>query len=473
MRRFFFTLSPVYVVSSLLLVSCISSIFLSHIANAASTPTVSSSLKIGDPSSTPSCSDDDVTLNWANFMQPHTSSPDMGYQASVDYIHNFYSYSQSSITDFVTKFMNNINSNASDGVPHGWGVAQGSYGGDTVKIYVFNQNTQLNVNTDGSISTTDGSQIDTLEIMKNSGWSCGYQYHGTGSSDYSSSSSISGTDIFILNAIKINYPSDYSGPELPSSYTPPSMETPIINFTVNDKKIDAWYGGGLSNVDNTCVSFTWNLYKTSDSSTVVNTQSFQNTVEHFRFTVTGDDSYSLLLGPSVPSPCNLHPDPSIIWQPSIVQIKIDGSSYSGSTYNSDCTLSATGANCVTKSTVQVCIDSSDHDFVSTANCKLQAAFNIGLINPSIESFKAIFTSFTVPDNPSCTLDIPNVTVSGHIFPMSSYPSQICSSAAQLRTAFPIAPTMVNFFFALLNLFLIVQLINRLADLNHNDMIEGV
>lgn len=473
MRRFFFTLSPVYVVSSLLLVSCISSIFLSHTANASSDygVTTVNKLSIGGSSCSPV---QDVTLNWSNFMQPHTSpSPDMGYQASVDYSHNFYSYSQSSITDFVNSFMTNLNSTASDGVSHGWAVSQGTYSGNSIIIWVFNKDATLTLNADGSITTDDHSQVKSLEIFKNSGWSCGYQYRGNGSSDYSTSYSINEKGLFILNAKSITYPSDYSGSQIPSTYTPPSMETPIINFTVNDKKIDAWYGGGLTNVDNTCVLFTWNLYKTSDPSTVVNTQSFQNTVEHFRFTVTGDDSYSLLLGPSVPSPCNLHPDPSIIWQPSIVQIKIDGSSYSGSTYNSDCSLSATGANCVTKSTEQVCIDSSGHDFVSTANCKLQAAFNIGLINPSIESFKAIFTSFTVPDNPSCSLDIPNVTVSGHVFPMSSYPSQICSSAAQLRTAFPIAPTMVNFFFALLNLFLIVQLINRLADLNHNDMIEGV
>lgn len=126
----------------------------------------------------------------------------------------------------------------------------------------------------------------------------------------------------------------------------------------------------------------------------------------------------------------------------------------------------------------VCDDAASNcdyysDIFQKTVCIVQKQLSVGVINPSINSFKAIVSSVIVSDSPSCSIPLPDVSISGRTLPFSELGPSACAQAANFRAVFPVAVVLINFVFAFLILLSVVGIVNRITDNNRHNLVEGI
>lgn len=267
----------------------------------------------------------------------------------------------------------------------------------------------------------------------------------------------------------VEYPAGYTGLAVKDSYQAPQIDTisPEIEYTVNNKKVTLKYKDNIQH--QSCPVMNWSYSKQPDP-TALDSQFDKDPDDPYEVEVAEYGKHIFIADLHVPTPCAPFPaDPQVV--PMLLTLDIDGSSFTGSTADLVCTPNGTDYNgCLPEESISC---NEQDSFMDTMTCRFNKSVNMGLINPSINEFKNLFTSFTVSD-PTCDIPVQNVALMpGHSFPLSDYSDYACTSAAQFRQAFPIAPILLNFFLAMVVLTMIVRIINRLLDHKHNDIIEGV
>lgn len=115
------------------------------------------------------------------------------------------------------------------------------------------------------------------------------------------------------------------------------------------------------------------------------------------------------------------------------------------------------------------------NFMESINCTFNKNINKGILNPSINAFKNIIRSFNISDTPVCGFNLPDANITtNRIFPMSDLPSSICTSGDTFRSNFPIFKTLINFSFALTNLYLLITIYNKALRIGDDDnVIDGI
>lgn len=304
--------------------------------------------------------------------------------------------------------------------------------------------------------------------------------------------------VYMNGDIDVEYPEDYTGtPLVPGDPGDKDTIRPQFTYQVDNKRIRAHdYNLDLpqftpdEGYSFEGFSVEWGLTKCEeydpdtgictgteliDYSIKLQDQDYEYTVEeygHYRLRATYmvQQCYRYPGYPDTPDHCfyvDLGTEFSNLdFTPTTKYLNIDGSSYSGDTKNEVCDVSG-----FCQPPEQICY--AQEDFFSKMTCRMERQMNFGLLNPSINAFKGLLTNMTVPNNPECHVPLSDVQVQGHTFPLSQYSSAACGHAATFRNHFPIVPILLNFLLAMLVLYLLVQIINRLMDDKQNHIIEGV
>lgn len=272
-----------------------------------------------------------------------------------------------------------------------------------------------------------------------------------------------GYQIFMAN-VNVEYPDGYEGDILPDSYAPPVQTDPLIDWWLTDKLVfSARYLDNLG-IDNT--AWTWKIFPADDNFQITGDPIYTSDeiqgINMFTYTFAEKGKYIARASFRIPAP-GLPPPPEVRTTLDI-QLNVDGYYQRGGTNHcQDGICNVPVIECAIQPT-----------YLDRLNCKVEQMFNFGLLNPSLIAFRSLLSSFVVPTSPNCSIPLPNVQITpGRVFPLSSYSSIVCTRAEQLRNKFPIAPIVVNFALAMLLLWMIVKIINRILDNNKHDLIEGV
>lgn len=274
------------------------------------------------------------------------------------------------------------------------------------------------------------------------------------------------------NTFPINYPTGYAG-------TKPGEQKidkfPPIKYEVHGKDLYVDYTGenciDNPNVPGQCAPFklVYGVYSTDDTKqTNLNPKTLEYSDE-YTYTVPSFGNYNLVIGyVSKGVPYTNLPD-AYNYIGTAILLNFDGGDYVGQT----------DATCSTSDGIHSCVSnqlncSQLDGFFNQIQCKVNRSFKTGIINPSIGALKQLFLSFIVPTNPTCSIPIGDVQLAPNKkFPLAQYSTIACQKAAMIRSAFPIAPIIVNFVLAFGLLALIVRLINRLTTPNETQIIEGI
>lgn len=440
------------------------------------------------------CAVQDWTTTWSD-RSNWLSAWDAGYYGS-----NF----TNGINDFFDALEDNVaNGNPnSSGDTSGWAVSQGDYewsGGaheKTITVWIFDPNATLTsdvsdanymYSSNNSYSTHgfsgSGFYAMTISLNPNAGcrlqmndgsFSTGGQYstgktntmtsYGKGYASPTTANSDWGW--FFIATDNINY-NGHSG-TIPSVNGPKDDKHPDFTYTVNDKDMTAHYTGPSCivnpEVEGQCVPFKL-FWSTTNGSDVSDSKDLAFGSD-YTFTYPHNDTYSVFVK-YIPLGVPYAGLPEIYsYSTAQAQFIVDGTDFTGDTT----TCSVTGDYCVA-STVVDC--TTIENFFDQITCKMKNQFNVGLINPSINAFKTLFSSMVVPDSPTCGITMANAVISGQTFNVSSFGTAICTKTATIRSAFPILPVIINFVFAIALLYLIVRLINSLTKPDQHDIIVGV
>jgi|GEM_PF-2034332 len=276
-------------------------------------------------------------------------------------------------------------------------------------------------------------------------------------------------EVLFIYLKSINYPSDYEG-DTPHEIVTIPPEKPEFGYNIaDDGTLRAQY---LQNIKQHPPHYlNWEL-KSSNSSwseiDVVASKHNEDPRQIFQVNSLTPGYYLLRVSLDYTAPF-LPPSDAQVY-PKSVTFKIDYTSGEwtvGSTQRNDCTEAGV---CVASATDCSLLN----DIFHKMNCAMQQQLDIGVINPSITAFKDLFISVIVPDVPECSVPLPNFTViPGKVIPIGQLSSKICSSAQQIRSAFPVIPILGNFSLALALFFLIGRLINKLTDKQQNELVGGV
>lgn len=273
----------------------------------------------------------------------------------------------------------------------------------------------------------------------------------------------SGSPIF-LSTFPVTYPDGYSGEMIPDTYAPAVPTDPLIDWWLTDKLVfSARY---LNNLGIANTAWTWKIFPADDNFQItgdpIHTSDEIQGINMFTYTFAEKGKYIARASFRIPAP-GLPPPPEVRTTLDI-QLNVDGYYQRGGTNHcQDGICNVPVIECAIQPT-----------YLDRLNCKVEQMFNFGLLNPSLIAFRSLLSSFVVPTSPNCSIPLPNVQITpGRVFPLSSYSSIVCTRAEQLRNKFPIAPIVVNFALAMLLLWMIVRIINRILDNNKHDLIEGV
>ncbi len=149
-----------------------------------------------------------------------------------------------------------------------------------------------------------------------------------------------------------------------------------------------------------------------------------------------------------------------------IALDVDGKSQIFDTVNMVCTV---GGLCVPPA--QIC--HNQPNFMASANCRLQSALGIGLLNPSLTAFKKLLSGIIVPAQPNCSIPLQDIRVSSKTIPVSTFGPKVCASTATMHQGFPIIRILINAVFALAILSFIIYRVNKLLDNRKNDILEQV
>lgn len=282
-----------------------------------------------------------------------------------------------------------------------------------------------------------------------------------------------------VNTFPVVYPSGYQGALIPGALAQePTDYAPRGSYHMEGLKLT----GGWCVFDqpdcnlpivNAPLILNWKI-KDSDGNVITSATGqisedrsvFTPELANFTYDFQQFGDYTIEAEWSVPIPYITPSDQT--WNKTILKIRVDGSTYTSGFDQQDCDNKGV---CSSKTVIEC--NSTTQTFYNYATCKYNELLNIGFLNPSINKFKNIFTAFIVPNNPSCSLALPNVAVTpSKNFPLSSYSAQMCSSSAQFRASFPIVPALLNFFFAISTFYLVARMINNLTDNGSHDVIVG-
>tara|TARA_Y100000114_G_scaffold157125_1_gene187219 strand:+ start:985 stop:2430 length:1446 start_codon:yes stop_codon:yes gene_type:complete len=145
---------------------------------------------------------------------------------------------------------------------------------------------------------------------------------------------------------------------------------------------------------------------------------------------------------------------------------IDGSSYTVDTKELVCT---DVGYC--QEAENICYEQPD--FVSRLQCEFSKQMKVGIINPSLQSVKALLTSLTVSDDPQCVIPLSDVTYSGQTIPLSTFDDSACSFTEDVHSAIPLLSVVTNFILAFSLFGMVIAIVNKLTDEKNHNMIEGL
>lgn len=268
----------------------------------------------------------------------------------------------------------------------------------------------------------------------------------------------------------VTYPAGYTGSPIRDSVTtePTPTISPELEYIVQNKKVTLKYKDNIQH--QSCPVMNWTTYKQDDEETPVDQKLDQPPQNDYTFTVNEYGKYIFIADLHVPVPCAPFPDDYEV-VPTLITLDVDGSSFEGNNSDLICEVRPDGyMGCVTPDATSCNLEET---FIEQMSCRFNKSVSMGLINPTINAFKDVLSSFIVV-SPTCQIIIQDVAIlPGQSFPLSDYSGYACDSAAEFREAFPIAPILLNFFLAITQLYLVVMMINRLLNHEKNDIIEGV
>lgn len=276
----------------------------------------------------------------------------------------------------------------------------------------------------------------------------------------------------LLSTYPVTYPSGYAGAEVPDTISSKPTLNPPFSYNVTDKVVTARYTGPscIEDPDNegVCVPFKL-LWNTNNGDGIVNEGDDTKYLEYgqeYTFTYPENGTYGLFLTyvekgvPYAPLPEYYE------YTVSQAAFEIDGTSFQG---NLDtCTVS--DGYCIVN-TIVYCDDITNW-FEQTA-CKVSNTFDTGLINPSLNAFKSLFTAMVVPSTPTCGFTLATANIGGQTFDPSSLGTTVCTRMGQIHDGFPILSILVNFSLAIAVLYLVVGIFNKLTKPDDHDLIVGV
>lgn len=222
--------------SGLLLFSSVSSALLFAVsANAATyNINITQSLKLRGNSPAGDCgAEEEWNISWSEFMSTSTSVPN-SYKNTWNYQSN-YDNARASQDAFAQRFHDNL---AAGG---GWAVGHQKTGyaggGQAISIYLFDPDAQLSVQ-NGFVRVDSGNNLQMHSFAYNPNANCRWQDLDYGSP---TNNNVINADadrpLLLVASDNVTYPSDYTGPQIPSSFTPkPDFYVPYL-LNVDDKKV--------------------------------------------------------------------------------------------------------------------------------------------------------------------------------------------------------------------------------------------
>lgn len=303
---------------------------------------------------------------------------------------------------------------------------------------------------------------------------------------------------YVANVSNINYPDNYEGD---SVKTRPGAEIvrPRFTYDVVDRNVTATHmprASALPTYPNDPYSIEWFVHKCTDWDDNDNScDNYDDTKLHYEITPSGGTTtftvpdyghYKISAGylvggchrypswPATPDYCYYtapentddyeYTTTAMMWN-------IDGTSFSGDTADDSLICDVSG---FCEPPPFNCADVYSNNFVLRLSCSMQQDMNFGIVNPSLFAIKDLMQSMTVPNNPQCSIPLSNVSLfPGYTFPLASYSSVACAKSAELRNALPIVSVFINFTLAMLSIWMVVRIINKLFDHNDHNIIEGV
>lgn len=295
---------------------------------------------------------------------------------------------------------------------------------------------------------------------------CGYDYEQQYISTTANTNNVLGgvgAWIYFTN-YKITYPNAYEG-EIPPTEPGNGGTYPEFGYTINsanDIVVNYLRNLDLAITGNTGYTWRYQMFKAdpdyNKQGAVIDTK-YLPLVAPYNYHFDQHGQYLLEIDLQVAPPAALRPEIKKI----TLKLNVNGQFYGGST--KDC---EDGVCQPPETTCDVYLGS-----IERMTCVFNRTVNIGVLNPTINAFKGIFTSVTVPENPQCVIPISDINISGKTFPLSDFDNNACSATQRMHDAFPIMSVLVNFGIALSTFYLIGRLINKLTDNNDHKIVEGV
>lgn len=272
---------------------------------------------------------------------------------------------------------------------------------------------------------------------------------------------------FLTYNMPINYPTGFEGEEIRDSWSPTLQ--PVYSYTVApDGKINVLFLETLDETYQLTDPTSCKIFETGDTfdlpAPMIDEHTTSPTYLYSWYTTLPDEGYYLLH-------CEYQNDETDLdVNSAIFEIYWDGQS---ALYGTNLYGCGEENICNSEEFNDPC-NSEDLDISESFNCRITQTFNFGVLNPSITAFKLLLRSFVVPAEPSCNINIPDVTIApNQTFQSSTLVPTICSTVGNVRNTYPVIVFIVNGVFALLFLGLIVKLINRITDEESHRLVEGV
>jgi len=288
---------------------------------------------------------------------------------------------------------------------------------------------------------------------------------GANTATFSTSQALDGyyNSYIYYSTYDIQYPSGYVGDTAPEE---PSLPTyPSFGYTLDsDKKLIVNY---LRNLDlniegNTGYTWRYTLYNATEEYEIDGEPletAYRGIIAPYNYQFDTIGKYILEIDLQVTPPAALRPEIKQV----VLKLNANGQFMVGSTDN------CAGGICEPPETnCDIYLGG-----VERMSCMFTKTTNIGVLNPSINAFKGLFSSVIVSETPSCEIPISDITISGSVFPLSDLDNTACESTTSIHTAFPVLALALNFITALGIFYLIGRLINKLTDNTDHKVVEGI
>lgn len=217
----------------LLVLSLVCSLLISPLASAASDygMKITDSVHIGGTSPAGTCDQQEMNTQWGSFMSTDTNNQ-WSYKNTWNYSSN-YDNARATLDSFATRFAEHLETGS------GWAVQQGpgseSGAGNWTRIYTFDPGATIEVH-DGYLTASTG-QIRAASFLLNPNASCRFQAWDYSDGVFVSIAVDENHPLLLVATDHMSYPADYSGPQIPSSFTPkPDFYVPYT-MNVDDKNI--------------------------------------------------------------------------------------------------------------------------------------------------------------------------------------------------------------------------------------------